>query len=225
MVMQRNDRLRWDGYFDSCEPYKTDFFGYIHYDKMGDPDAYIIYNFSKDSAKEVSIDAAKGFCFTNEEGLKALLCFLSTYFYHATTVKLYLPKSIELNLLLPEVKRGGREIKREVIYYGMARVINAEAVLSSAKYIGTGSFTIKINDPSCQWNNKCYFVNFGEYKTTVTKGDIPDIEMDIKAFCVFITGKVGIENACYIPEVKINGNIDNLKKAFYKKSLWLEDHF
>ena len=49
--------------------------------------------------------------------------------------------------------------------------------------------------------------------------------MTINSFSSAILGRYSAENITMFNDVKVNGNIDNLKKVFYNKSLWFEGQF
>lgn len=229
LSVQREETLAWKPFFASIEPYRTDVFSFLHRNPQGKANAFLSYRIARSATGEVVLDAGPAFYFISPKGLKALLAFLATYSYHANSARLYLPPSVDLNPVLPENRNEGRSVRREILTFGMARVVDARAVLAKARYRGAGSFSMRLADEHCPWNDKTFEVSFGTGKTVVSEREDPvgdvDIELDIKAFTSLITGKRWVDEADYIPDIQVHGNLENLRKAFYWKPIWLDDFF
>ena len=88
----------------------------------------------------------------------------------------------------------------------------------------SGKVTIKISDTYCPWNNDCFTLEFGD-NIVITRGGKPDIEMDIKSFTSAILGRFDFDSCRIFPDVKVYGNEENLKKIFFKKTCFIEEHF
>ena len=136
-----------------------------------------------------------------------------------------LPETVDLSPVLNNwAGWGKRNVERTVCDTGVSRVVDVEEVLKMAKYRGEGTVCIGIyDDIYAPWNNGTFTVTFGK-ETTVTRGGTPDIEMTINAFSSGILGRIDAENLPMFPGVKICNDTE-LSGVFYKKPLWIEEHF
>ena len=107
---------------------------------------------------------------------------------------------------------------------GTSKVVDVEKLLLNSEFYGSGKVTIKISDTYCPWNNDCFTLEFGD-NIVVTRGGKPDIEMDIKSFTSAILGRFDFDSCRIFPDVKVYGNEENLKKIFFKKTCFIEEHF
>ena len=227
LALVRDDGLHWKGHFEHFEPYKSDTFQYLHYDKNGRPDAFIAYVFKYKEGAGCVMEAMDSLFYSNVDGLKALLAFLKTYYYHAERIKFFLPELVDISYLLPQLNRADHVIERTYRNNWMARVVDAEEALKLARYYGSGSFTVRIEDAQCPWNQDAFSVSFGGGDTQVARGarDAADLVCDIRAFTTLITGKMGFDDIAYLPNATVNNNAENLQKAFYRKPLWIGNYF
>ena len=106
----------------------------------------------------------------------------------------------------------------------LIHIRSGKKILLNSEYYNSGKVTIKINDTYCPWNNDCFTLEFGN-NTIVTRGGIPDIEMDIKSFTSSILGRYDFDSCKIFPDIKVYGNEENLKKVFFPKSCFIEEHF
>ena len=112
-------------------------------------------------------------------------------------------------------------------WIGMNRVVNAKKALELMKKPdGEGKFIIKINDEFAKWNDNTYIAEYGggDCKVNTTTQNC-DIEVSERALMQMILGVYEFEQIAYRNDVKINGNLDILKKAFYKKPMLIADYF
>jgi len=119
------------------------------------------------------------------------------------------------------------DIETENNWIGMNRVVNAKLALELMKKPdGEGKFIIKINDNFAEWNNNTYIIEYGNGECTVKTTDAnADIEATEHALMQMILGVYDFKHIIYRNDVKVNGNLDILKKAFYKKPILITDHF
>lgn len=226
LALVRDDTLHWKEHFEHWEPYKSDTFQYLHYDKNGRPDAFFAYLFKYSEPPACILEAMDSLFYSNVDGLKALLSFLKTYYCHAERVKFFLPELVDISYLLPQLNRANHVIERTYHNNWMARVVDAEEVLKLARYQGSGSFTVRIADAQCPWNEDTFAVSFGSGETSVSRGaKDADLTCDIRAFTTLITGKLGFDEIDYLPNTVVCGNAENLRKAFYRKPLWIGNYF
>jgi len=214
-------------YFKIWAPYGTDHFSYLHYD--GDTvDAFLSYTVKED-AREPMLITVDHLYFTSRHALYAVLCFLGTYSSYAKGVKLTLPSNVDIGMLLCDLQSayGKVAVTRELLYRGATRVVDAEAILRLVRYRGAGSARIRITDPYCPWNDKCFRVEFNGSCRSFSEValETADIETDINSFSALILGGVSLSDGVMMKNVKIHSHADTLEKIFYKKPLWIEDTF
>lgn len=214
-------------YFKKWQPYVSESFSYLHYD--GDAaDGFLSYSVEEREDAPMII-TVNHLYFLTPSALYAMLCYLGTLDSYAQTVKLTLPSDVDIGMLLCDVQSayGKMAVTRELLYSGATRVVDAEAVLRLARYRGKGSVRILIHDTCCPWNDGCFLVEFDTVCLSVTRvsEEDADIETDINAFSLLILGGAALSDAAWMKSVKIRSNIQALEKVFYKKALWIEDHF
>ena len=156
-----------------------------------------------------------------------MLAFLKGYSVYTSRTKLLLPADTDITLLLDEMcgKYGFHNVQREVIACGMARVVDVPAILQLATYRGMGSASIRIHDSLCPWNDRCFQLVFDKELIQISEGTEADIELDINTFSAVILGRYSFEDFGFLPNIKVYGNEDNLRKIFYKKDIWIEEGF
>lgn len=227
MAVAREDCAGWKHFFEEREPYGKARYAYLHYNSNGDPDGFLCYAVKNLEETPMILDATHGFYFSNVAGLRALLSYAATYGSYASKLQMYLPPHIDITSVMPELVGGWgkKNIIREIYMDGMSRVVDVKEVLRLARYKGKGTVCIAVRDSCCPWNNGSFRVEFDGRASLVEEGGIPDIEMDIKAFSVMILGRFAMEQWEYLPDVSVHGNTENLEKVFYKKPIWMEDHF
>ena len=119
------------------------------------------------------------------------------------------------------------DIHIETDWIGMNRVVDAKRAFELMKKPdGEGKFIIKVNDDFVKWNNNTYIIEYGNGECTVnTTNAEADIEVSELALTQMILGIYEFEQVSNRDDVRVNGNIDILKKAFCKKPVLLRDHF
>ena len=72
----------------------------------------------------------------------------------------------------------------------MVRVVNAEAALRAARYLGSGSATLRLHDAQIEENNACFAVQFENGRAiSVSRSDTqPDAELEISTFSALLCG-------------------------------------
>jgi len=119
------------------------------------------------------------------------------------------------------------DIEIENDWIGMNRVVNAKSALELLKKPdGEGKFVIKINDKFAKWNNDTYLVEYSGNESTVKTADITaDVEVTELALMQMVLGLYEMEHIANRYDVQVNGNMETLKKVFYKKPICIADYF
>ena len=119
------------------------------------------------------------------------------------------------------------DIKKEYQWMGMNRIVNVKRALELMnKPEGEGKFTVKVVDDFANWNSNNYTVEYGGGECSVNITDCAaDIETSERALVQMVLGVYGLEQIATREDVRVNGNMQELKQVFYKKSLLITDHF
>lgn len=218
------DSKQWDDFFKNIRPYVTKTFSYVHYTKDC-ADAFMLYSINENQTHPQDF-SVRTLWFSSFEGLKGVLSYFVTQRPYGDRVYIKLPCDIDLSAAIEILGGWGkRNVDISTIIDGTTRVVDVAEVLKRAKCKGCGSVGIKIvNDEYCPWNNGIYTLQFGD-KNTVSRGENADIEMDINAFSSLIMGRCELDRAGIFANLKIFGNEEELKKVFYKKCCYIEEHF
>lgn len=221
-LMLERDEVLWKRRMTGFDPYKTKQWSFLWRDENDVPGGYLIYVSEIKDGKRIMV--LRDFGFNSLRALSALLEFLSTFSSQYEYAEIPLPDSVSLDGVICEP--AYEQISRKIDYIGMVRVVNVKKALKAAKYKGSGRFVISVTDDTIPKNSGFYAVEFndGEKKVYITDEE-PDIETDIQNFGRLITGACDIDSSVFYSGIKINSNTETLKKAFYKKPLWINDYF
>ena len=215
----------WNKFFESIKAFKSDMYTFISYTQKG-ADGFM--SFSSKRNDDFSLDYhVEHMCFKTNEGLRGLLSYFATQKAYAEKVYIKLPADVDISPLIDS--RIGTKYKhsfRKVYNGGQTRIISVEDILKISKYNGEGEVKIKIvNDTYCPWNNSTFTVKFGETTTVLRTDDEGDIEINANVFASAIMGRFDLDSLDIFPDVKINGNEENLRKVFYRKKSWIEERY
>ena len=218
------DENYWDKFFDTNKAYSSGKHLFVSY-VNGNADGFMMVTIKENADRPFDFNVSRLY-FKSYAGLRGILSYFSTQKAYADKVYINLPADVDISPIIDSCTGyGKRHSNHKITNMGQTRVVDVENLLKIAEYQGEGSVTIKItNDLYCPWNNDCFTVNFGK-ETLVQRGGNPDIEMDINSFSSGIMGRTILNSLVIFPDVKIYGNQENLKKVFYKKNCWIEEHF
>ena len=221
----RRSSARWENQFRGLQPYSGKNFSYLHYGEDG-PDGFLSYQPVEHDNAPLTIVVDRLY-YAHPQALRKMLAFLGSQRPYADEVKLRLPLGVDISAWLTEVCTAydKRDVRRELLHLGASRVVDVEGILKLARYCGRGSADIRVVDPVCPWNDKCFHVVFDDRCQSVTETDRWDIRLTIGAFTALILGGRDLSEAAFMEGVEMGGNLENLRKIFYKKSMWIEDHF
>ncbi len=204
------------------EPYKE--CRYTYFVNDGDSKGYV-YLLPDRSTRTITVEEL---VFTDKNVLLKLLGFLRTYDGNYNFVNINnLPHDTPvLGLLCDE----NALVKRNLYYGGSGRILDMEGVLNATVYPKEkGEFTLKITDEQIKENNGIYVVKYQNGTGTVEKKSDGDYELalDAPAAARIILGREGLtaDAISYIPNVEINGDLNDFLKAFPKKTTFFYDSF
>ena len=206
-------------------PVKDQIFTYIYKDHKDTPKGYLCFT-NQDTPEGRLLNCSR-FVYTDLEGFKGLLNLARSFSSDHIAITFSLPLDQYITALLPEWSMGAGTCQR--LLGGMARVIHVEKVLKAARYRGTGTISIAVNDNYIKENNQTFHVSFEDGRATnVFCDDAPaDILMNITDFSRLIIGCLEAEKIPFLENVVVNTDTDTdtLSKVFYKKPVMLTEYF
>ena len=192
-------------------------FAYLLYEGEK-PAAYVIFQDIRHDPQ--AILEVRDLAWDGREGLLAILGFLARFSADYGTIRLFLPRDLELLSLIHSPK--AYDISKTTSQNFMARVINAEKALATIRKPAGCRFTIRVSDEWIAENNGTWLVT--EEGATPT-GEAPDLTVTEKAMSQLICGAVSLAEAAYRTDVTIAGNRDTLEKVFERKPILVEDYY
>ena len=190
---------------------------------------HIIKSWIKFSKKDERMDI-HDIAWTDNEGMLGILQFMGMF--EGAAEKLHFWTSGASPEFIAELYWNELyEVKTENQWMGMSRIVNVKRALELMKKPeGEGRFVIKVDDDFAEWNSNTYSVEYSGGECIVTVGNInKDINIDIetteRALVLMILGVYELDQIAHRNDVRINGNMQALKKIFRMKNLLLADHF
>lgn len=223
MMVQRDD-FDWTIVTDA-KAYVNNNYAYLYKDENGTPCGYVVFKKSGRTLK------CRELVFDSLETLKAIFSFIKTYATDYDIFHFYAPSTIHMEHFCTDFSIYPATCK--VAMNGMARVVNVETVLKNAKYIGSGSLPIIIEDKWIPENNGLFEVTFenGVAKevtfTPLEKVESADAytRMNISLFSAAIVGNYSVEDFAYIDGIELKAEQSVLAQVFYKKNCFINNYF
>ena len=203
----------WGGHFTKDRRYR-----YITYNENGTAEAYVAFT----KQNEGSILLVNEMAFVNNEALYRLLGFLSGFYPHYENLKVKLPSTILLEMIIPDAYN----IKKTYPSNYMHRVINVKKAIETVKTNLSGSFTLKIKDSIIEANNKTFEITVlnGKVACEETSKEA-DSEMNITSFTQLVCGAFTLNEVKLRADVKISGNENFINNFFTKKPVYIRETF
>ena len=210
-------------FIETADPYKNQEFTFVYRSAEEEPLAYVTFKNDTDPAQRII--RCSRLVYKNAEGLFGILNLFRTYASDYRRVEFTLPMGFALEQILPEWAEGAVKCKLES--YGMVRVINVKKALEDARYKGDGEAAIKVEDAFIKENNKTFHVKFKEGRCVDIYEDDSkgDVELSISAFSALLTGVWDSEYVTAFNGVKVERNLENIEKIFYKKPTHIMSYF
>ena len=180
--------------------------------------AYLIFQDIRHDPQ--AILEVRDLAWSGPEGFRAILGFLSRFSADYGTIRLFLPRDLELLALIRSPL--AYEIRKTTEQNYMVRVINAVKALETIRKPEGCSFVIRISDELIPENN-------GTWQVTCEGVCLSDREPDLivseKALGQLITGAVSLDEALYRDDTAVIGNREMLNRVFVRKPILVEDHY
>lgn len=199
------------------EYYKDRKFCYMLYGAEK-PLAYLIFqDVRHDPAAILDV---KDLAWDGPEGFRAVLGFLARFSADYGTIRLLLPRNIELlNLIRSPL---AYDIQKSTYQNYMIRVVNAVEALKAIRKPADCSFVVRVSDEVIPENN-------GTWKVTregvVPVDEEPDLSVTERALGQLVAGVVSLQEALYREDTVVYRNREMLEKIFIRKPILVEDHF
>ena len=195
---------------------------YLFYDESGLAKAYLTFSFVHGpNGPFTGTMEVSDIAFADPEALRNVFGFIYGMRAKITSVRLLLPQTLDLALILPE----GGEVRQNTEGQMMLRVLDAERVLAALNYPqDSGEFTIRIIDSFIPEWGGTWRVRFsrGRAVEVSRSEEEPDIEVREETFCQLAVGICDPEAAAYREGTLINGNRETLERVFRKKPVFLK---
>lgn len=184
----------------------------------GRPVAYLIFQDIRHDPQ--AILEVQDLAWDGPEGFRAILGFLSRFSADYGTIRLFLPRNIELLSLIRSPLAYDIEKTTDQAY--MIRVINAVKALEAIRKPEGCSFVIRISDEMIPENNGTWKVTAGGVSPTEEE---PDLCVSERALGQLVCGAVSLAEAEYREDTAVQKNREMLEKVFIRKPILVEDHF
>ena len=197
--------------------YKDRKFGYMLWED-GRPVAYLIFQDIRHDPQ--AILEVQDLAWDGPAGFRAILGFLSRFSADYGTIRLFLPRNIELLSLIRSPL--AYDIQKTTDQAYMIRVINAVKALEAIRKPEGCSFVIRISDEMIPENNGTWKVTAGGVSPTEEE---PDLCVSERALGQLVCGAVSLAEAEYREDTAVQKNREMLEKVFIRKPILVEDHF
>lgn len=222
MVQHRDGDYKWT---QEADPALKQEFTYVWYDSADTPKAYTTFKTAWENGRRNIL--CSRFCFGDKEGFSGLMQLFKSLSADHAYAKFNTPALPSLQYLMPEWSLGA--VKWTVLANaGMVRVINVQAVLEKAKYLGAGQMTLEIRDPQIPANNGRFTVVFADGKAVRVARTLEDADavMTIPAFSALIAGVWDFEEAKHtFSGLDIRNDGACFHQVFYRKPMMIVDMF
>lgn len=199
------------------EYYRDRKFCYMLYED-GKPAAYLIFQDIRHDPQAILdvLDIA----WDGPRGLRAILGFLARFSADYGTIRLFLPRDIELLALIRSPL--AYEIRKTTEQSYMIRVINAARLLEVMKKPAGTSFVIRVGDGWIPENSGTWKVTCEGVSPTEEE---PDLTVSEKALGQLASGAVSLAEALCREDTAVAKNREALERVFVRKPILVEDHF
>ena len=184
----------------------------------GRPAAYLIFQDIRHDPQ--AILEVRDLAWDGPEGFRAILGFLARFSADYGTIRLFLPRDIEL--LAPIRSPLAYDIQKTTEQSYMIRAVNAAKALEVMRKPEGCSFTVRVSDELIPENNGVWEVTRGGVRATDRE---PDLCVSEKALGQLVAGAVSLSEALLREDTTVAGNRETLERVFVRRPILVEDHF
>ena len=215
LAISRDDRAMGERL--KGEYYKDRKFCYMLHEN-GKPVAYLIFQDIRHDPQAI-LDV-QDLAWDGPDGLRAILGFLARFSADYGSIRLFLPRDIELLSLIRSPL--AYDIRKTTEQSYMIRVVNAARALETMKKPAGTSFVVRITDELIPENNGTWKVTSDAVSPTEEE---PDLTVTEKALGQLVSGAVSLSEALYREDTVVTKNRETLDRVFVRKPILVEDHF
>lgn len=199
-------------------------FCYVYLAADGTPKGYTVFRLAEEPDGR-NLRCRK-LVFLDREGYDALMGLFQSLGGDHRYVKFSVPCQEELLYAAPEWSLGA--VGWRVEPAGMVRVVNVEQVLKNARYLGSGSAVLAVEDPWITENNGSFHVRFldGKAVEVARASERADAVLTVPAFSALISGVSDFAGAAqWMSGIQVLNPDAPMDRIFYRKPMWIGDYF
>ena len=218
LAVIRNDAW-WENIFKK-DPYTQLCSTYIWYNEHEEPVAYIAYDASNEVQNEIN---ATEIAFTDYNGLRGLLGFLTKFYPVFKAFKGQLPGFLDMTMIVPEPKL----IQCELCPSGMNRITDVARVLAlTAPPAQNAQVNIEVSDNFLDWNNGVFSLSFEDSTASVKATTAAaDLRCNVQSLVRFATGYCSLKKAVDFRTAEVSDKHDLLFSLFPEKDVFMTEGF
>ena len=153
-------------------------------------------------------------------GFEAMLGFLARFSADYGTIRLFLPREVELFSLIHTPHPY--DIEKTASQGFMVRVMNTEKLLRTIRKPAGCRFVIRVADDMIPENSGTWAVT-DQLVTPV--GESPDLSVSVQALGQMACGASSLAEALLREDTVLHGNREILDRVFVRKPILVEDHY
>ncbi len=200
------------------KPYMDRRFSYV-FKQNGKPVSYLIFtDIKNDPAAILQVEECAWTC---RDGFNAVLGFLARFDADYGSIRLPLPKGIDLLRIIRSPR--AYDIEKHTCQHFMVRVINAKKLLGAIRKPADCDITIKVTDEIIKENNRTYRIKGSN--VTESKASSADLDVNVRALGQMAVGAVNFDEALLRPDVTVNASEEALRRLFTEKNTFCWEHF
>ena len=200
------------------KPYMDRRFSYV-FKQNGKPVSYLIFtDIKNDPAAILQVEECAWTC---RDGFNAVLGFLARFDADYGSIRLPLPKGIDLLRIIRSPR--AYDIEKHTCQHFMVRVINAKKLLGAIRKPADCDITIKVTDEIIKENNRTYRIKGGN--VTESKASSADLDVNVRALGQMAVGAINFDEALLRPDVTVNASEEALRRLFTEKNTFCWEHF
>lgn len=193
---------------------------FLWQDEDGTPSGFLVGTRVKDTLHcTPDFSSTDGFLFADTKALIGLLNFVySAFIANFEEIQFCVPAHMDLTALLPEI--SGMDCRPTL--NGMARAVNAEALLKLCRCKGQGRLILGVSDSIIPENNGRFLLDFAPDRENrverLEQVNVPaDIELDVGNLAVLLGGARDTASLLMTPDIRTNVPLAQLEQVFYRK--------
>ena len=220
MVLHGDEDYDWTR---KCDPAVKQDFTYVCFDAAGKPNAYTTFRLANEPDGRNLV--CSRFCFADKGGFDELMRLYKSLSSDHRFVKFSTPANPAMQYFMPEWSLGA--VSWSVQSAGMVRAVNVKSVLEKARYIGSGSVCVVVQDSQIPQNNDTFTVAFADGRAvSVARGGEADVVMTAPTFSALIAGVWDFAEARgALPGLEVKRENPCLNQVFFRKPLMIADYF